>query len=115
MRVYIAGALSTLPVGTPDHRKPTTIVVDYIANLTMMCKVAGQLRKRGHSPYIPGLDLLVGLVNGDWEEQDYRGLGMAFLEVCDAVLITSESQGVAEEVRRAGILGIPVVYNLEDL
>jgi hypothetical protein len=111
MRVYIAGALSSKE---KNGRDPSTVVVDYLSNVSKMCKAASEVRKMGHYPFVPGLDLLLGVVNGDWTEEMYRGCGMAFLEVCDAVLVISKSYGVMKEVERAEELGIPVYYSIQD-
>ena len=108
MRIYIAGPLSTTEDG--EERSPSKIVTDYIQNIHAMCMVAARVRKRGHAPFIPGLDFLIGVVVGDWEEQDYRGVGMAFLEVCDAVLVVARSKGVDAEVERAKELNIPIYF-----
>jgi len=112
MRVYIAGALSSKE---NTSRDPSTVVIDYIANVSRMCKVASQVRKVGHHPFVPALDLLLGAINGDWTEEDYRGIGMAFLEVCDAVLVISDSWGVQKEIKRARELNIPIYYSMEEL
>lgn len=115
MRIYIAGALSTLPPNTKDERTPSKVVVDYIANLSHMCKVASIVRKKGHTPYVPGMDLMLGLVNGNWDEDEYRGVGMSFLEVCDAILITSMSWGVQKELDRANELSLRVYDHIDDI
>jgi len=112
MRIYIAGALSSKE---DTSRDPSKVVIDYLSNVSKMCKAASEVRKLGHHPFVPALDLLLGAVNGDWDEEDYRGVGMAFLEVCDAVLVISQSSGVAKEIERAKELGIPVYYRMEDL
>jgi hypothetical protein len=112
MRVYIAGALSSRE---NTERNPSKVVTDYIQNVSRMCQVASQVRRLGHYPYVPGLDFLLGVIAGDWEEDDYREVGMSFLEVCDAVLVISQSWGVSKEIERANELGIPVYYNLEEL
>ena len=112
MRVYIGGALSSKE---DTSRGPSKVVIDYLSNVSKMCKVASEVRKLGHFPFVPALDLLLGVINGDWDEEDYRGVGMAFLEVCDAVLVISQSWGVAKEIERANELGIPVYYRMEDL
>lgn len=112
MRVYIAGALSSKE---NTNRNPSKVVTDYIRNLSNMCQKASKLRKQGYYPYVPGMDFLMGIVAGDWEENDYRGIGMAFLEVCDAVLVISESWGVQKEIKRAKELGIPVYYSIVEL
>jgi len=105
-RVYIAGALSSKE---NDTRDPSTVVIDYLANVSKMCKVASMVRKAGGFPFVPALDLLLGVVNGDWTEDMYRNAGMAFLEVCNIVLVISWSWGVEQEVKRANEIGIPVL------
>ena len=112
MRIYIAGALSSKE---NTNRNPSEVVIDYLANVSKMCKVASQVREAGHYPFVPALDLLLGAVNGNWVEADYRGIGMAFLEVCDAVLVISDSWGVRKEIERARELGIPVYFDMGDL
>jgi len=111
-RVYIAGALSSKE---NENRNPSKVVTDYIQNVSRMCQRASEVRRLGYYPFVPGLDFLLGVVNGNWEEEDYRGIGMAFLEVCDAVLVTSDSWGVQQEISRAKELGIPVYYDIGDL
>lgn len=114
-RVYIASALSTLPVGVAETRSPSTVVCEYISNLSRMAELATNLRNLGYFPYVPGLDFLLGIRTGDWHEEDYRTVSMAFLEVCDAVLVGKHSKGVDAEVRRAIDLGIPVYADIGDL
>ena len=104
-RIYVAGALSSKE---KEDRDPSTVVIDYLSNVSAMCKFASMLRKAGAYPFVPALDLLLGVVNGDWDEDTYRGIGMAFLEVCDMVVVISWSWGVRKEVERAEELGIPV-------
>ena len=112
MRIYLAGALSSKE---NTNRNPTQIVCDYIRNLSTMCKKASELRKRGYYPYVPGMDFLLGVTAGNWEEGDYRGIGIAFMEVCDAVLVISDSWGVRKEIERAKELKIPVYYSMTEL
>jgi len=112
MRIYIAGALSSKE---KNDRNPSKVVTDYIANLSHMCKVASVVKKKGHMPYVPGMDFMLGLVNGNWEEDEYRGIGMSFLEVCDAILISSMSWGVQKELDRANELSLKVYDHIEDI
>ena len=80
-----------------------------------MCWAATDVRRKGHFPYVPCLDFILGIVAGTWTEEDYRGIGMSFLEVCDAVYVISHSWGVEQEVARAKTLGLPVYYFLEEI
>ena len=106
-RIYVAGALSSKE---KTNRNPSTVVIDYIQNISAMCKAASIIKRRGHYPYTPGLDFLIGIVAGDWEEEDYRGIGIEFLKVCDAIVIISNSWGVQQELEKAKKLGL-VIYN----
>ena len=111
-RVYIAGKLSD---SGNTERSPSKVVCSYIQNLSEMCACADTVKMNGYAPYVPGLDFLMGITAGYWEERDYRRLSMAFLEVCDAVLVISESKGVEAEIKRAKELGIPVCYTVGEL
>ena len=112
MKVYIAGALSSKE---DVNRTPSQVIVDYLSNVNKMCKVAGELRKLGYIPFTPALDFVLGIINGDWTEEDYRGIGMEFLDVCDAILVISDSWGVQKEVEYAKEHFIPIYYSLEEL
>ena len=112
LRVYVAGALSSKE---KTDRDPSRVVSDYIQNVSAMCKAASAVRRKGHYPYVPGLDFLLGVVVGDWKEEDYREIGKSFLEVCEAILVISESWGVQKEINRAKELGIPIYYRVEDI
>jgi len=112
MKVYIAGALSSKE---NTERNPSQIVCDYIQNVHRMCKAAGAVRKLGFAPFVPALDFLLGAVNGSWTEEEYRGIGMEFLEVCDAMLVISWSWGVQKEIEEAKRLCIPIYLSLEGL
>jgi hypothetical protein len=109
MKVYIAGALSSKE---KVDRTPSKVITDYISNVSDMCKAASKVRRLGHYPYVPGLDFVIGMVIGDWQEEEYRGMGMEFLKVCDCVLVISDSWGVQQEVKEAEKLGIPIYYSI---
>jgi len=112
MRIYIAGALSSKE---KRGRDPSTIVVDYLQNVHKMVKAAAEVRKKGHFPYVPGLDFVPGIVSGNFTESDYRGMGMEFLKVCDAILVISDSWGVQKELKVAKELGLSVFRSINDI
>ncbi len=112
MKIYIAGALSSKE---KNNRTPSKVVTDYLQNVSAMCKVASAVRKKGHYPYVPAMDFILGMVNGDWGEDDYRELGYEFLKVCDAVLVISDSWGVQQEIALAQSQGIPIYYHIEGI
>ena len=64
---------------------------------------------------MPGMDFLLGLVAGDWEEEDYREIGYKYLELCDALFVSSQSWGVWQEMARARQRGIPIFLDMEGL
>ncbi len=105
LKVYIAGKLSD---GDNTGRTPGQVVVDYLQNLSAMLKVAGRIRKAGLIPYVPGTDMLIGIANGDWTEDDYRECGIEFLKGCDAMIVISDSLGVRREIEIAERWEIPV-------
>jgi len=112
MKVYIAGALSSKENA---NRNPSQVVTDYLNNVHKMCKVAGLLRKHRFSPFVPALDFALGMICGDWNEDMYRGMSNEFLEVCDYMLVISDSWGVQREIALAKELGIPIFYDLTEL
>jgi len=117
-RVYIAGALSTLPPFEVDNRSPSKVVTDYIANCAKMAAEATEVLRMSDGkliPYVPMLDFLLGFWDGDITEEQYRAMSAGFLEVCDAVYVTSMSQGVQAEIEKAKELGIPVFMTIQDL
>ena len=112
MRLYIAGALSSKE---KNDRTPSQVVVDYIQNVNKMCKVASEVRRKGHYPFVPALDFLLGAINGDWAEEEYRGIGMSFLEVCDGILVISMSWGVQQELDLAEKLGLKIYHSVDEI
>lgn len=112
-RVFVAGALSR-KTGNED-RTPSKVVVDYLKNVHDLCLWSAALIKLGFSPFCPALDFVLGIVDGGLTEENYRQLSLDWLEVSDAVLVTSRSPGVDAEIRRAKELGIPVFDSLEEL
>lgn len=114
MRVYIAAPLSTA-VKTNSASFKSAGIVEYIKNLHRMFRAAIEVQRKGHYPYVPGLDIFLGIEAGDWERDDYQLTSLAFLEVCDAILIVAMSEGVARELKRAEELGLKVYYNIEEV
>lgn len=57
-KVYIAGKLNDAAVG-------------YIKNIHRMITTANKIQRLGYSVYVPCLDILCGIVDGNMEYQDY--------------------------------------------
>lgn len=104
-RVYVAGKLSDMPVG-------------YIKNMHTMLRHADIIRRARFAPFTPCLDILLGLVAGNMELQDYYNIGLSWLSVADAVFVipnSGDSKGTRQEIERAEELGIPVFYTIHEL
>jgi translation elongation factor EF-Tu-like GTPase len=74
----------------------------------------------GCAVYSPGNDFIQGLVSGGMDYTDYVRNTMSFLEVCDAVALvpstwSKNSIGTRNEILRARQLGIPVLYNFDEV
>jgi len=108
-RVYVAGAYGA------------TNVLEVLANISRGIQMGMQVWKAGFAPYIPWLDFTLHVANPCPESttmDECYEWSMAFLEVCDAVLVVpgwEESQGTMREIARACELSIPVFYSLKDL
>ena len=97
MRIYCAGKLNG------------SDATEYLRNVHKMISVALELKRKGHSPYVPALDLLIGIVAGDWDYKDYANLNMDFVDVCEALFYISPSFGADKELARAKELG-KIIY-----
>ena len=102
MKIYVAGPLNDNAVG-------------YLKNVSRMCKVAVELRKKGHAVFVPCLDLLLGIVAGDWEYEDYFENNQAFLEDCDALYLIGHSPGADKELKAAEYYGLQIFYRLPEV
>ena len=100
MRVYVAGPYTLGNVESNIHAAIT----------------AGErLLKAGHTPYVPHLNHLWGLLYPGSREQWMR-LDLNWLLQCEAVLrLPGISQGADVEVATAHSLGLPVFWNITDL
>jgi hypothetical protein len=89
MKVYVAGKLNDTAIG-------------YIKNVHKMMVCANKLRKKGHSVFVPCLDILLGFL--EW------------LKCADVVYVVDGgrlSSGTIQEVGLAKELGILVTYESE--
>ena len=105
MRIYCAGKLN-------DN------AVNYIKNMHRMIKTANQIKALGHSCFVPCEDILSGIVDGNFDYDDYFQNNLAWLEVSDAVFVCEgweSSKGTQAEIAHAERLGIPVYYSIKEL
>lgn len=103
-RVYVAGKLNDM-------------AVDYLHNVHRMMETAEEVRKVGAAPFVPAIDLLMGIKFGYTDYHDYFNLGQAWLEAADAVVLTpgfETSKGTYEELQTAMKLNIPIYVTVDD-
>ncbi len=99
-RIYIAGKLN-------DD------ACDYIKNVREMITTAEEVRKEGFAVFIPGLDLLAGLVNGTWNYEDYFDNSQPFLLNSNGVYVGTNwrtSRGTIREIKIADEGKVPVFF-----
>ena len=104
-RVYVAGKLNDMACA-------------YIQNVYKMCTAAERVRKAGFAVFVPGIDLVMGLIHGNWTYEDYFENSQPWLDASDAVFVTASwktSVGTRREIERAEAQGIPVFYTLAAL
>ena len=104
-RVYVAGKINDK-------------AVEYIKNMHNMMMYAEKVRQMGYSVFVPCLDVLMGMMFGCYGYKDYFDNNLCWLEVADIMFVCpgwETSTGTMKEMNRAEELGIPIVYNLEDL
>jgi len=103
--VYVAGALNDMAVG-------------YIKNVHRMIVCAERVRRAGFGVFVPCLDLLMGIMLGDYVYDDYFYNSQVWLEKADAVFVCpgwKDSKGTIREIKYATELGIPVYFDIEIL
>lgn len=107
--IYVAGAMSA------------NNIVSVLENLHRGIKYGAKLFELGYAPYVPHLDSMFKIVQGDDLNvpMDYwYKYTMEFLTRCDAVFVVPKSEkstGTQAEIITANELGIPVYYTIEEL
>jgi len=100
-KIYIAGKLNAS-------------AVEYIKNIHRMLGYARTIRKMGFSVYVPAIDILLGIFEGDLEYSDYFENSQPWLMVSDAIFVVpgwEGSEGVKREIETAKELEIPIFYD----
>jgi hypothetical protein len=104
-KVYCAGKLNDNTVG-------------YIRNCHKMIKTAKLVRSNGYSVYVPCIDFLEGLVDGEFNYEDYFENSQSWLEVANALFLVpgwETSSGTRREIERADVLGIPIFSDIDKM
>ncbi len=105
VRVYIAGKLNADAVG-------------YIRNVHKMNQTAKMVRDEGFSVYVPCNNLLEGLIDGDFEYEDYFNNSQPWLLASQAVFLVpgwEDSKGTQREIELAKSKKIPVFDDLKQM
>ena len=103
MKVYVAGPLN----GTDGFA--------YLKNLARMYQVALQIHRLGHAVFIPGADVLLALLHGDFGPEDAYDRSLEWLRVSDCIFVIAPSPHVNLEIDEAKRLGKPIYTELEEL
>jgi hypothetical protein len=104
-RVYVAGRLNDS-------------AVDYIKNMHRMIDHTNTIRQMGYSVYVPCLDILMGLVFGNYNYHDYFDNSQPWLQASDMVYVVpgSEiSEGTNKEIELAKAMNIPIIRDIRCL
>ena len=107
-KIYVAGPYSADSICTG------------LTNMKHGIRKATELMLRGYAPFCPWLDYHFTLMTRENETitlEQYYAYSIAFLEVCDAVLLLpgwENSKGTVAEVELAKKIGIPVFLPEEE-
>lgn len=104
-RVYVAGKLNDPACG-------------YVRHMHRMIKTAIKALRAGFSVFVPCLDILMGLVAGDFSYEDYFYNSQPWLASSDAVLLTpgwESSEGTKREIAYAQEQGIPIFTSVSEM
>lgn len=103
-KIYVAGAYSGKNV------------IEILDNIRKGMRASTKVLLEGHAPFCPWADFQLHLMLREGEEitvQDYYDYSIAWLEVSDEVWVLPDyekSKGTLKEIKRAGELGLKVVY-----
>src|SRR5688572_8650977 len=107
----IIGVAGPYSAPTPEQRK---------VNLDAMNKMAAEVYKLGHIPFI-GINVSIPVVNQmhfETEEERYAAImkmSLTLIDQCDALLVIGESKGVQMEKELILKKGLKVLYSLEEI
>ena len=95
--------------------------IEYLVNLRQSLKAGAEVWRKGHYPYIPGLDLMLYLeLDADYGlggRLPYNA-GLEWMKRCDSILIHNgleDSPGVQNEVGVAKKIGLKIYNSLEEI
>jgi len=120
--IYIASRLSIPPaygrLDKEDIRFPAKVITGYFYNLRQSLKAAKEIMRKGHYPFVPGLDFLLYLELDEEDPELPYDRSLEWLRRCDAVLILSgleNSPGVQREHEEAKKLNKKIFYSVKEI
>lgn len=108
-RVYVAGAYSS------------NNVIGVLDNMREGMRWSTMVFLKGHAPFAPWLDFHYQLMLRDGEKltvEQYYEYSLAWLRAAEVVFVTpgwENSKGTVAEIAMANRLGIPIVYDIDEL
>ena len=107
LKIYVAGPYTAQTI---DERRE---------NVNRAIDVAIHIFKKGHFPYIPHLTHFVDErakeIGIDLQWDDYIAWDLAWLELCDALLMLGSSKGADMELEHAKKLGLRIFSSVEEI
>ena len=105
IKVYIAGPINA------DN------AVDHLKNMHAFYKAQDRLTRDGFAPYNPAANYLLGVINGNYEYDDYAEAHISWLKSADILYLLpgwEQSKGTLYEVGIAREMKIPTIedYNM---
>jgi len=113
IKVFVCGPMTPME---GQHK-----VLGFLENVRRGMRASAELVKAGFAPFSPFTDFLYWFVLNEGEEiteEQIKGVSLAFVEVCDCVLVlegAEKSKGAQAEIARAGELGKKLFGSIDAL
>ena len=86
-----------------------------VRNISNMLKASIKLVEKGYAPFVPCSTILMGIVAGNWNYENYFSIVSPFIKVCDSFLFLSESPGANREWIEATGLKKAIYYLVDEV
>ena len=88
---------------------------EFVWNIGNMLKASIKLVEKGYAPFVPCSTILMGIVAGNWNYENYFSTVSSFIKVCDSFLFLSESPGANREWVEATELKKAIYYLVDEV
>ena len=88
---------------------------EFVRNISDMLKASIKLVEKGYAPFVPCSTILMGIVAGNWNYENYFSIVSPFIKVCDSFLFLSESPGANREWVEAVELKKAIYYLVDEV